>query len=545
MIKVFSVAEMMAAEKASDAAGNSYDEMMEKAGRAVAEAIAERQPISGKTVTILVGPGNNGGDGLVAGRYLAQAGGLVSFYLYRQRDPGKDHNLAQVQEMALPLFLAAEDEDYRQLKDFLEGCDIVIDGLLGTGVSRPVGGGLAELMAIVQPALEARRGGGAEEQRDDKEAAASLVALSSLNAGSPAAVRPDVAAVDCPSGLNCDSGALDVLSFPADLTVTFAGPKHGHFIYPGAAACGEIVVADIDISLELPEVAAVKTEVITAARAAALLPKRRPDGHKGTFGWVMVAAGSHRYWGAPALAGRAAYRTGSGLVAMIVPNVIRPVLATQLPEATFPIIQEQETLGVDAARTIQNEHTTYQALLVGPGLNQAADFVQALLSGDASGELPPMIFDADGLNLLSAMDGWWRLLPANTVLTPHPGEMSRLMGVSLGEVRDHQRVDQAREKAAEWNCVVLLKGAYTVIATPDGRCAILPFANPALATAGSGDVLSGVIASLLGQGLAAFEAAALGGYLHAAAAQATGLQSGLLAHEIAEQLPEVMKRLRS
>ncbi|MGD8858254.1 MAG: NAD(P)H-hydrate dehydratase, partial [Chloroflexota bacterium] len=511
MIKVFTVAEMVAAEKASDAAGNSYDEMMEKAGRAVAVAIIERRPVAGQTVTILVGPGNNGGDGLVAGRYLAQAGASVTFYLYRERDPLQDHNLAQVQEMALPVLLAAQDQGYQALRAGLEESDIVIDALLGTGVSRPIGGGLAGLMEQAQAALrsggaEGRRGRGAEERRSAGGRLQSLTALPQ-HLDAPTFRQPYTVAVDCPSGLNCDSGELDKLAFPADLTVTFAGPKRGHFIFPGAGACGELVVADIDISLDLPEVAMVKTEVLAAERARALLPIRRPDGHKGTFGWALIAAGSSRYWGAPALAGRAAYRTGSGLVALAVPGAIRPALATQLPEATYPIIQEQDLLGADAARAVLEQLSGYQALLVGPGLNQATEFMETLLAGLESVAPRPMIVDADGLNLLSAMDDWPKRLPANTVLTPHPGEMARLMDVSLGEVNKRDRVALAAEKAAEWDCVVLLKGAHTVIAASDGRCAILPFANPALATAGSGDVLSGVIVSLLGQGLAPFEAA--------------------------------------
>jgi hydroxyethylthiazole kinase-like uncharacterized protein yjeF len=159
--------------------------------------------------------------------------------------------------------------------------------------------------------------------------------------------------------------------------------------------------------------------------------------------------------------------------------------------------------------------------------------------------VPPLVVDADGLNLLSAMPGWPERLPAETILTPHPGEMARLMGEGLGQVKEQDRVELAQAKAAEWDCILLLKGAYTVVAAPDGRCTILPFANPALATAGSGDVLSGIIVSLLAQGLTAYEAAVLGGYLHGAAAQLAGVDAGLLAAEIADWVPEVRQRLLS
>ncbi|MGB3716247.1 MAG: NAD(P)H-hydrate dehydratase [Candidatus Promineifilaceae bacterium] len=554
MIKVFNVAEMVAAEKASDTAGNSYDEMMEKAGKAIADAAIDRYPITGRKVTILVGPGNNGGDGLVAGRYLAKAGADVSFYMYRARDPEEDQNLALVHEMNLPVILADFDQRYRALRARLNITDILIDGLLGTGVTRPVGGDLANLMKQVKSALAERLRRVDEQNRTRLVSVTQFASDSGLNAGIPTnsrsfrdnmaalAGRPIVIAVDCPSGLNCDSGALDPLSFDADVTVTFAGPKRGHFIFPGAGACGELVVADIDISLDLPEVEAVSVELATAEVAGNLLPDRPPDGHKGTFGWVLIAAGSSRYWGAAALAGRAAYRAGSGLVALAVPSLILPSLAAQLPEATYPMIADQSVLGKRAADEILGEIKVYRAILVGPGLHEAKAFVSHLLASRDS--LPPLVIDADGLNILASMPGWPILLPSHTILTPHLGEMARLMGVGVAEIKTEDRVDLSKKAAREWDCVVLLKGAYTVIASPDGRCTILPFANPALATAGSGDVLSGIIVSLLGQGLSPYEAAILGGYLHGAAAQLAAVDAGLLAGEIADWVPEVRQALR-
>jgi NAD(P)H-hydrate epimerase len=203
---------------------------------------------------------------------------------------------------------------------------------------------------------------------------------------------------------------------------------------------------------------------------------------------------------------------------------------------------DEDVLSEEAAHDLLKEMGLYKALLVGPGLYKAAGFMEALLSSEAA-SLPPMVVDADGLNLLAEMDDWPGRLPAGTILTPHVGEMARLMGLSPAEIKGRDRVELAREKAAEWNCLVLLKGAYTVVAAPDGRCAILPFANPALATAGSGDVLAGLIVGLLGQGLSAYEAAVLGGYLHETTAQVSGLDSGLLASEIADWVPEVVQGL--
>ncbi|MDX1687136.1 MAG: NAD(P)H-hydrate dehydratase [Candidatus Promineifilaceae bacterium] len=536
-IKIFTVDEMVAAEKAADASGVTYDQMMETAGHSVARAITERYPVEDRTVTVLVGPGNNGGDGLVAGRYLAEAGADVAFYLYRPRDPQEDENFARVQEMGLFHANAEEDQRYRVLRLRLRGTDVLIDALLGTGVDRPIGGELAKMMEQVGAGLEERGRAG-----DDRRAA-----LTSIAAVAPAEKdieRPVVVAVDCPSGLNTDTGALDPLAIPADLTVTFAGPKRGHFIFPGAAAVGELVVADIGIEEGLPEVEDVSLELVTAGLARKLLPERPIGGHKGTFGWALIAAGSENYWGAPLLCGRGAYRAGAGLVAVTVPEAVRPVVAGQLPEATYPPVPDEANMGAESARAVLGVVDGYDALLFGPGLGEATAFVEGLLA--EADRLPPLVVDADGLNTLAGMGEWAARLPANTVLTPHPGEMARLIGAPIGDVKEMDRVELAREKAAAWGHVVLLKGAYTVVAAPDGRAVVQPFAHPILSTAGSGDVLAGVVVALLGQGMAPYEAAVLGGYLHGAAgylaAEEVG-DAGLLAAEIADWVPEVRKRL--
>jgi ADP-dependent NAD(P)H-hydrate dehydratase / NAD(P)H-hydrate epimerase len=538
-LKVFTVSEMVAAEKAADAAGVSYAQMMENAGRGVAEAMRERYPLARQSALILVGPGNNGGDGLVAGRYLAEAGADVAFYLFRRRDAATDDNFAKAQAMGLFTLLAENDGGYRALRHRLAVTDLLIDALLGTGVSRPIEGELAAMLRQVKTRLaELDQNGRAA---DNGEARPSLTSTTAVNAAPPR--RPVVVAVDCPSGLNTDNGELDPLALPADLTVTFAGPKRGHFIFPGAAACGELVVVDIGISADLPEVQAVNVELVTAAAARDLLPPRPAAGHKGTFGSALIAAGSGHYWGAPILAGRAAYRAGAGLVALAVPSSVRPVAAGQLPEATYPPLPDTAMLGPASARYLGERFYGYSALLVGPGLSEAADFMTALL---AQADLPPLVVDADGLNLLAATADWPAKLPPETILTPHPGEMARLMDVSAAEVKEADRVELARKKAAEWHCVLLLKGAYTVVAAPDGRCSLMPFANPVLATAGSGDVLAGVIVALRAQGLDAFDAAVLGAYWHGAAgelaSEAVG-RAGLLAGEIADWLPEVRLRL--
>lgn len=543
-IKLFSVAEMVAAEKAADAAGHSYADMMETAGRRVAEAVTERFDVEGRQVLVLVGPGNNGGDGLVAGRYLAEAGATVAFYLLKPRDATQDDNVARVEEMGLELLLADYDQRNRVLRHRLRVTDILIDALLGTGATRPVTGPLASLMEQVAAVLRERA---AAPTRPPLLSVAAPIAAPE----EPRATRsPFVVAVDCPSGMNCDTGELDPLALPADLTVTFAGPKRGHFKFPGAAACGELVVADIGIDPALPAVAALPVELATPELARALLPQRPLDGHKGTFGTALIAAGSIRYWGAPALAARGAFRSGVGLVSLAVPQRLRPALAGQFPEAIYPAITDTDALGVATANLVLSSLQDYKAILVGPGLGEAASFVGALVDGlrepAAGQQAPPLVVDADGLNLLAAMADWPERLPPGSVLTPHPGEMARLAGRPLNAIQDEERVELARERAAEWGHVVVLKGAFTVIAAPDDRATILPFANPIFAVGGSGDVLAGIIVGLLAQGMAPYDAAVLGGYLHGAAGQLAADywgDAGLLAGELADWVSHVRRAL--
>lgn len=542
-IKVFTVAEMIAAERAADAAGVTYAQMMESAGQGVAEAIRARYPVAERQVLVLVGPGNNGGDGLVAGRYLAEAGATVAFYMFRPREAAEDENFAHVQEMGLEVLLADYDKRFRVLRHRLRITDILIDALLGTGVSRPIEGPLADLMEQVRA--------GVEEYRATLLRRADLTSVAAVptDVDAPGRVEPVIVAVDCPSGLNTDSGAVDPLTLPATLTVTFAGPKRGHFKFPGASLCGELVVADIGIDPDLPVVKSVSVRLATAAMAHDLIPPRPVDGHKGTFGTALIAAGSIRYWGAPALAARGAFRSGAGLVTLAVPQRLRPALAGQFPEATYPLVTDTDTLGVATANLLISSLASYNALLVGPGLGDAGSFLNAFLDGLREArpdDLPPLVLDADGLNLVAELPDWPVRIPPNSVLTPHPGEMARLVARPLSAVRDDDRVELAREKAVEWGHVVLLKGAYTVIAAPDGQCTLLPFANPLLAVGGSGDVLAGIIVGLLAQGMEPYPAAVLGGYLHGAAGQLAREhwgEAGLLAGELADWVPQVRKSI--
>jgi len=542
-MKVVTVEQMQAIERETDAAGISYAQMMENAGRGVAQAIMDWLEVNGRIAVILVGPGNNGGDGLVAGRYLALAGAQVAFYLLRPR-PADDPNYAQVVEMGLPVKVVEDDQNGQDLFDAVAVADVLVDALLGTGVDRPVGGKLQSLLKRCAEALEENR-----QRRAKKDVRPIAPADLSRYRGA----LPLVVAVDFPSGLNCDSGELDPVALPANLTVTLAAPKIGQFRFPGAAAVGELLVADIGSPDDLPAANDVALELAVADQVRSWLADTPLDGHKGTFGKVMIAAGSINYTGAAVLAAAGAGRAGAGLVSLAVPSAIHGLVAAQLVEPTFVLLpHDMGAINENAVPVLLEAVKGYQALLLGPGFGRdekTAQFLGSLLGGhkkpSAKGrigfvraaattekaarenetDLPALVLDADALNLLAEMDDWPNLLPANTILTPHPGEMARLLQLERDEVQA-DRIGVAQKAAAEWGHVVVLKGAFTVVATPDGRTALLPFANPALATAGSGDVLAGVIVALLGTGLEPYRAAVAGAFLHGAAGQKAAAEFG-------------------
>jgi NAD(P)H-hydrate epimerase len=261
-----------------------------------------------------------------------------------------------------------------------------------------------------------------------------------------------------------------------------------------------------------------------------MLPARPVGAHKGTFGTAILVAGSIHYTGAAVLAGQAAVRIGTGLVTLASPRTIHPILASHLVEATyFPLPDQAGALAPEAVQPLGEKFADVDAALIGPGLGQnspTVTFLPQLLRGSDS--FPPLVLDADALNILAQQAEWWKLLPPHCILTPHPGEMARLTGRTTPEIQA-SRLEVAAEMAARWDQIVLLKGAHTIIATSDGRTMVMPFANPALAKAGSGDVLAGAIVGLLAQGLPPFEAAVAGAYLHGLAGELAGESLGATA----------------
>ncbi len=536
-MRIVTSAEMKALEAEADASGLTYVEMIRRAGEAVARAVDTELDGSG-VVVLLAGPGNNGADTLFAAAELHDAGILVHVYLW-EREMDGDELVGELVRRDVEIARSRDDARREILLDWLDTADAVVDGLVGTGLSRPIKGELAEILAAVEEAAEPADG-------------------------------PVVVAVDVATGLNPDDGSVDPCTVRADLTVTFGLPKVGHYLFPGAEYVGELIHDSIGITDDDPKG---RLFVPTTTEIVAMLPARPMAAHKGRCGCVVVVAVSVPYPGAAYLAAAAAYRSGAGLVTVAIPGSIHGAVAARLPEATFLVLPEN--LGVvtkGAAALLQERWSDYEALLVGPGLTTerpAAEFLEALLGpaeespGRPAGTTSPppafgfrvtgpapitdtvpttrpaaMVFDADALNLAAASGRGLDAFPAGSVVTPHPGEMGRLLGTSAEDV-NRDRLGTAREAAAKHNLVVVLKGAFTVVAAPDGRTAIIPFANPALATAGTGDVLAGIIAGFLAQGLVAFDASIAGAFVHGMAGEIGCREIGnraLVAHELLEMI---------
>jgi NAD(P)H-hydrate epimerase len=572
MTKIVTIAEMQAIEKAADAAGHSYDDMMQLAGRAVADVVlnwlVDEELLSPPKILVIVGPGNNGGDGLVAAENLLDDLGEdadITAYLLKARSDDEVYKSAK--KAGVNIVFQSKDSKAGQLKELVEEATIIIDALFGTGTRLPIEGEAADILQAVHEGLELRR-----KNRQTSFYSPSVPVANPL--------RPAVIAVDCPSGLDCDSGELDPLAISADTTVTFAAAKAGQLAFPGAEAVGDLVIADIGLP-QLDEYDDIALELADGQWVQNVMPQRSINSHKGTFGKTMIVGGSLNYTGAPYLAGQASYRIGTGLVTIGAPQVIVGTLASLLPDATWLLLpHEMGVLHENAVEILKKESQGYDALLLGPGFGQedaTLRFLKQLLQleEDAAArkrkrqmgfayreedeeevseaekvDLPPLVIDADGLNLLSKIDDWWKLLPKGSILTPHPAEFARLARINdedaVKQVQN-DRVNMARTQAEQWGVTVVLKGAFTVVASPEGEVMVLPFATSALATAGTGDVLAGAIVGLRAQGLDSFDAAVAGAWLHGyaglVAESLIGTAASVTASDVLAFLPDALVAL--
>ena len=484
--KIASVDKIRQIEAAADASGLPYAQMMQNAGAAACRALLKRVPVNASSrVLFLIGKGNNGGDGLVMAALMARSRQAdIRLYMLQARDDC-DPVFRAARDADLPMTLAADDKDFACLSDLARKADVIVDALLGIGGRPP-------LRPPMRTLLETARAATRE-------------------------TRPFTLAIDCPSGMDCDTGEIDQAALRADATISFIAAKPGLLTFPAAASVGELVIDAIAIPPDLPELRRVSATLMDRAHAKSLLPQRPLDGHKGAFGKAMLAVGSANYIGAASLAAEAAGRAGAGLVTVATTQRNIGIVAGGLREPTWlPLADIDGNIAESSAQVITDNAAGYNALLVGCGLGlhiSAQAFVARLLDADS---LPPLILDADALNALSRKSDWWTRLPSDTIITPHAGEMARLTGLSSREIVEG-RWRIANEYAQRWQVILLLKGAHTIVAAPNGQIRVVPFKTDALGTAGTGDVLAGFIAGLRAQGLSAYKSASLGAYIHALA----------------------------
>ena len=518
MMKLVTISEMVAIEQEANAMGLTYERMMENAGRGLADVVSKEFGYMCEEGALgLVGSGNNGGDALVALTYLAQEGWPANAYIVRPR-PADDVLMARLRESGGNIYELESDSNYDTLDMLLKSNTVIIDGVLGTGIRLPLKGKVAAVLNYLNttiPSLE---------------------------------IAPVVVAVDIPSGIDSDSGEAAPETIPADLTVTMAAIKLGLFKFPAYNLVGDLQVVGIglpDAGEGLESWRKVQCTVPDADWIRELMPARSLDAYKGTFGTALIIAGSTEYTGAAYLAGGAAYRSGAGLVTLAVPQPLHSALAGQLPECTWVLLPHEEgSIRSDASPLILNHLNRATALLIGPGLgikDTTKDFLAGILN--QSDKLPPVVIDADGLKLLSQIDGWQKGLPPYAILTPHPGEMSVMTGVPTQDIQA-RRIELAREYSVLWGHIIVLKGAFTVIAGPDGKTAVIPVASPALARAGTGDVLAGLIVGLRAQGVDPFYAAVSGAWIHAQAglfaADQIGNTASVLAGDVLNAIGDVL-----
>jgi len=488
--------------------------LMETAGRACAALVdAEYGPGHEKFAVIVAGKGNNGGDGYVIARCLQRTGWTVSVFVIAEKDSivGDAAKNLSLLDPSIVRYCPEPGDLLPFRSDFLSA-SIIIDALFGIGISKDVSGVYAEAVKMINLP------------------------------GKP------VVAVDIPSGIDASTGRVLGVAVKADVTVTFAFAKLGHVVYPGRAYSGKLVTVDIGLPQEVAA-AAEYFDYLDSETVGTFLKCRDRSGHKGSYGHCLIIAGSTGKTGAAALSANAAVRAGSGLVTLAVPASLNPILEVKTTESmTLPLDDcGKGHLGEDNVAAILQAVCGKDAVALGPGISSTLDTV-ALVQGLVRDCSVPMVLDADGLNAIA--DNVSILLQKKSpaiVLTPHPGEMSRLTGLSIACI-EGDRIAAARDFAVRYSVYLVLKGAGTVVAAPDGSIAINGSGNPGMASGGMGDVLTGIIVSLLGQGYPTREACRLGVFLHGHAADLVAREKGeigITATDVQERLPYAYQNIRA
>jgi hydroxyethylthiazole kinase-like uncharacterized protein yjeF len=483
--------------------------LMENAGRTTYQILRQEFPALRGEVAVVAGRGNNGGDGFVVARYLANAGLPVVVFLLGERDRVSGDarvNLDILAQLGVTVIEVLTDADLNPAVQRLAKAGLIVDALLGTGLNSPVQGLLATLIEHLKQ------------------------------------LPTPVLAVDMPTGLSADTGAVLGVALKADVTVTFGWPKLGQLVPPGRGYVGRLWQVDIGIPPSLAREAPL--ELTEAPNLRELLPPRPFGSNKGTFGHLLVLAGSEGKTGAAALASEAALRAGAGLVTLGIPASLNDILEVKLTEVmTLPLpeVMGARALGKPALGPIQDFLGEKFTLALGPGLGTHPETRELVCR--LAHELPhAMVIDADGVNNLARDPACLEGAAGPRILTPHPGEMARLLGLSVAEVQA-RRLDLARQTAARFGITLVLKGAQTLVAAADGRVSLNPTGNPALASGGTGDVLTGLLGGFLAQGLTAWDAARLGVYLHGLAADyfvSRRGPRGMIAGDLLTVFPDVL-----
>lgn len=488
--------------------------LMENAARGAVEVFARNFPnFLIKKICIVCGKGNNGGDGLVMARYLGAKGASIEVFLLGAKesikgDSGLNLKLLEKTGIIINEILTKEQESLFELR--AHKYDIFIDSIFGTGLSSAVKGIAEGVIKTIN------------------------------SSGKP------VFAVDIPSGLDSGTGSPTGTAIRADVTATFGYPKIGHAIYPGATFCGKTDIVDIGIPEHIAEKVGPKNILITRKKISSLFDRKEPEAHKGSNGHVLVAGGSPGKSGAAIMTALAALRTGAGLVTLAVPSSLKPfaessvfeVMAEPLPESDDGCISDI------SQKALEKLTDGKKVIAIGPGMDKGPGTEAFLIRVIESTDIP-MIIDAGALNIIADNPNSLRKLKNPAILTPHPGEMARLTKKTTQEIQEN-RIAIASSFAKEYGVYLVLKGAATVIASPDGKTFINRTGNPGLATAGTGDVLTGVIAGLAAQGLSTLDAATAGVYIHGKAADilvdSTG-QSRFIATDLIKAVPGCMDDL--
>lgn len=488
--------------------------LMENAGRGAAEIVDRRyRHLLPGSILVVAGKGNNGGDGYVMARHLENCGWQVETLVLASRaEIGGDaeKNLSILERSHCSVKHATTNTEIDAVLQQCSGVVVIIDAIFGNGLKSPVRGHY-------------------------------LHAIRRLNA-----LSIPIVAADLPSGVDATTGAILGEAIDADCSITFAFAKMGQVNYPARRYGGELFVVDIGMPQQLQKSVSDQYILVDDAQAQSLLPFRPTDGHKGTFGHVLVVAGSTGKGGAAQMSAVACLRSGGGLVTLATTVAVQPLVAAAVPEVmTVPLPEMSGGLSSDCFAAINSLWQDKSVVALGPGLGQTAQV--GMLVRQIVAQCPhPLVIDADGLNALQKHQDTLAQRPCGrTVITPHPGEMARLTGMSVDHIQNH-RCEVSSQFAAQWQAVVVLKGARTVIAAPDGRTWINSSGNSGMGSGGMGDILTGVIAAGLAQGMDIFSAAVLGVYLHGKAAdRCKTLHGGVgyLATDLLPQLPVVRQTL--